>query len=227
MIDADREKRLAAEWAVAEVEDGMVVGLGTGTAASHAVRLLGARVGGGLSIRGVPTSNATRALAEAEDIPLTDLAEVPVVDLTIDGADELTPSLALTKGGGGALLFEKIVAASSRRMVVVAEAAKRVARLGAFPTPIEIVPLAAPLVTRALEHLGAHAVRPRTGFLTDGGHVILDADFGLVDDPERLAHALDHLVGVVEHGLFVGLAARAYVGVGETVVVVEPRALGE
>jgi ribose 5-phosphate isomerase A len=222
MVDADREKRLAAERAVAEVEDGMVVGLGTGSAASHAVRLLGARVRGGLSIRGVPTSNATRALAEAEGIALTDLARDPVVDLTIDGADELTPALALTKGGGGALLFEKIVAASSRRMIVVAEAKKRVERLGAFPTPIEIVPLAAPLVTRGLERLGARAVRPRAGFVTDGGHVILDADFGPIDDPERLAHALDHLVGVVEHGLFVGLAARAYVGVGDTVVVVDP-----
>ena len=143
MNAADDAKRLAAERALTLVQDGMALGLGTGSTAAHFVAALGRRVAEGLRIVGVPTSEATRRQAEALAIPLATLDERPELDLTIDGADEIDPQLRAIKGGGGALLREKMVAAASRRMVVIADASKRVERLGAFPLPVEVVPLRA------------------------------------------------------------------------------------
>ncbi len=218
-MNSEDLKRQAAARAVGLVSDGMRLGLGTGSTAKHFVSLLAERVRGGLKVVGVPTSEATRAQAAREGVPLTTLDETPELDLTVDGADELDDDLRLIKGGGGALLREKIVAAASRRMIVIAEGSKRVPTLGRFPLPIEVVPfgLGATKVAigRILERMElAGELRLRTGegtepFLTDGGHVILDAHLGRISDPERLAKSLNAVPGVVETGLFLGLASGA------------------
>jgi ribose 5-phosphate isomerase A len=216
----DDPKQRAAAAALDFVEPGMKLGLGTGSTASRFVTLLGAKVAAGLQVIGVPTSEATRAQAESLGIPLTTLEQTPELDLTVDGADELDAELRLIKGGGGALLREKIVAASSRRMIVVADASKKVARLGAFPLPVEVVPFGLGSTQIRLERAcaalgldGAIALRRKDGaaFLTDGGHYILDCAFGSIPDPERLAATLAAVPGVVEHGLFLGLASVALV----------------
>jgi ribose 5-phosphate isomerase A len=179
--------------------------------------LLGARVREGLQIIGVPTSEQTAQLARELDIPLTTLDEEPELDLCIDGADEFDADLRLIKGGGGALLREKIVAVAARRMIVIADASKEVAILGRFPLPIEVIPFGLTTtraaIARAAEACGCvgdltlRRNADGTPFLTDGGHLILDGHFGQIDQPERLATALKSLPGVVEHGLFVGIAA--------------------
>ncbi len=211
------QKRRAAARSLDFVAQGMVLGLGTGSTAALMVEMLGARVRAGLDIRGVPTSRATADLARRSGIPLTDLSAVHRLDLTIDGADEVDPGLRLIKGGGGALLREKIIASLSDRVVIIAEADKRVDRLGRFPLPVEVIPFAAPALTPRLEALGGDA-RPRVGadgepFVTDEGHHILDAAFGEIADPEALARRLADMPGVVEHGLFIGLAERAIFGI--------------
>ena len=217
MTDRDQEKLVAARASVALVEAGMVVGLGTGSTAAHVVRLLGERVRGGLAVTAVPTSESTRALAEHEGIPLVALDDVEALDLTIDGADEIDPALALIKGGGAALLHEKIVWSASRRCVVVADSAKLVARLGAFPLAVEVIRLGWRHAARRLEALGATVARrevngaPR---LTEEENYILDCRFGAIDDPARLAASIDAITGVVEHGLFVAMATEAVVGEG-------------
>jgi ribose 5-phosphate isomerase A len=217
----DDLKRAAAERAAALVVDGMRVGLGTGSTAAHLVTFLGERVRKGLSIVAVPTSEATRRQAEREAIPLTTLDEIPELDLTIDGADEIDDGLRLIKGGGGALLREKIVAAASRRIIIIADGSKWVRRLGRFPLPIEVVPFGLGATRRAIqkafERSGCRGdTRLRTAangepFRTDGGHYILDAHLGRIDDPDALASALAKMPGVVEHGLFLGLATGAIV----------------
>jgi ribose 5-phosphate isomerase A len=216
----DELRRQAAEAALSAVESGMKLGLGTGRTAEHFVRLLAAKVRGGLDVVGVPTSERTARLAEAEGIRLATLDQEPALDLTVDGADEIDPALRLIKGGGGALLREKIVASASARMIVVVDAAKMVAVLGAFPLPVEVVPFGLTATVRAIEKaagalglsgtikLRADGSRP---FFTDGGHHILDASFGRIDRPEALAEALARIPGVVEHGLFIGLASAAIV----------------
>lgn len=220
-------KYRAAAAALAQVESGMRLGLGTGSTAACFVDLLGDKVAQGLDIVGVPTSQATRALAQSRNIPLTTLEEMPELDLTIDGADEIDPALRLIKGGGGALLWEKIVAASSRRMIVIADASKRVAQLGAFPLPVEVVSFGlASTRRRILEALtslglsGAVTLRTRDGkaFVTDSGHSILDCALGTIPAPELLAAQLAQIAGVVEHGLFIGLAKDAIIGEAERVV---------
>jgi ribose 5-phosphate isomerase A len=218
-VSADALKRAAAERAAALVADGMHLGLGTGSTAAYFVTALGERVRGGLDVVSVPTSEATRRQAEREGIRLTTLEDVPELDLTIDGADEIDDSLRLIKGGGGALLREKIVAAASRRMVVIADDAKRVHQLGRFPLPIEVVPFGLEAtrraIARALDQTGNRVVlRLRSAanggpFATDGGHYILDAHLGRIDAPEALAAVLVTIPGVVEHGLFLGLATGA------------------
>lgn len=211
MSTSDDDKKLAAEAGAALVKDGMVVGLGTGSTAAHFVRALGPRVKQGLSIRGVPTSAATAALARTLGVPLVGFDQVSEIDLTIDGADEFDPRLALVKGGGGALLYEKVVAAASRRMVAVCDGKKKVDTLGRFPLPVEVVPFGYEQVLRRLSALGAKVkLRQSEGevFKTDGGHYILDAAFGAIPDPAGLAQEIDRIVGVVEHGLFVGLCTE-------------------
>jgi ribose 5-phosphate isomerase A len=219
--DVDNLKRAAAAHALPLVEPGMRVGLGTGSTASHFVELLAERVRVGLAIIAVPTSEATRALAGKLGIPLSTLDETPQLDLTVDGADEVAPDLALIKGGGGALLREKIVAAASARMVVIADDSKLVDVLGRFPLPIEVVPFGLAATRRHIERAVGEAGCPgparlrhgRDGhpFVTDGGHLILDAALERIPDPSSLAARLAEIPGVVEHGLFVGLAHSAII----------------
>lgn len=214
-------KWLAAKAAMAEVESGMRLGLGTGSTAKHFVDIVGRAVQNGLDVICVPTSEVTAAQALSLGIPLTDLETTPELDLTVDGADELGPGLALIKGGGGALLREKIVAAASRRMIVIADQSKKVEMLGRFPLPIEVNHFGLGVTTAAIAAVMAAfnaegELRRRlkadaTPFVTDGGHAILDAFFGRIPQPEALARALADIPGVVEHGLFIGLCQRAYV----------------
>ena len=225
---SDNLKRDAAERAAALVTDGMRLGLGTGSTAAYFVAALGARVRGGLSVVGVPTSEATREQAGREGIPLTTLDETPELDLTVDGADEIDDDLRLIKGGGGALLREKIVASSSRRMIVIADGAKRVSRLGRFPLPIEVVPFGLRATQVAIEKLletlemsgEIHLRRTADGtpYITDGGHFILDAHLGRIEKPNVLASTLNNIAGVVEHGLFIGLATGAILATGQGLV---------
>ncbi len=217
-MDADREKRLAAARAVALIEPGMTVGLGTGSTAAHAVRLIGARVTDGLRICGVPTSRQTARLARELGIPLLDLNDVPSVDLAIDGADEVDPAKRCIKGGGGALLHEKIVASAAKRLVIIVDSGKLVRRLGAFPLPVEVVPFAREQVRRLVASLGADATLragPDGPFVTDEGNLILDCRFGEIADAAALAARLDAAPGVVGHGLFVAMADDAIVGHGD------------
>jgi len=218
--DPSSFKRLAAEKALDFVRPDMKLGLGTGSTAALFVEALGARVHAGLDVIGAPTSEATRKQAEALGIKLTTLDETPELDLTVDGADELDGDLNLIKGGGGALLREKIVAASSKQMVVIADSSKRVATLGAFPLPVEVAPfglgstrIRLEAATRALGLKGEIRLRERDGrtFVTDGGHYILDCAFGAIPDPRALAAALGALPGIMDHGLFIGLASFAIV----------------
>lgn len=221
-MNADVQKRAAAARAVEFVCPGMRLGLGTGSTAKHFVELVGERVRAGLDIVAVPTSEATHADAKRCGIPLTTLDETPELDLTVDGADEIGPDLSLIKGGGGALLREKIVAAASARMIVIADQSKWVARLGRFPLPVEVTPFGFSATRRAVEKAIAALQRPgsltlRLGkdghaFVTDGGHWIIDAALDRIDDPKAMAHALSGIPGVMEHGLFVGLAHMAIIG---------------
>jgi ribose 5-phosphate isomerase A len=218
-MNADAQKRAAAARAVEFVRPGMRLGLGTGSTARHFVELVGERVRAGLDIVAVPTSQTTQADAERCGIPLTTLDDTPELDLTVDGADEIAPDLSLIKGGGGALLREKIVAAASARMIVIADETKWVAKLGRFPLPIEVAPFGLKATLRAIEKaigaiLGPKALKLRQGkdghaFVTDGGHCIIDAALERIDDPKAMAHALSGVPGVMEHGLFIGLAQMA------------------
>jgi ribose 5-phosphate isomerase A len=227
---SDALKRAAAQAALALVEPGMRLGLGTGSTAKHFVDGLGARVGQGLAILCVATSEATQTQAERLRIPMTTLDETPELDLTVDGADELDGRLCLIKGGGAALLREKIVAAASRRMVVIADAAKAVDTLGRFPLPIEVVPFGLGATRRAVVEAMASAgasgelvLRLKADgapLTTDGGHLILDAHLGRIPDPDALALALSQVPGVMEHGLFIGLATAAFVAGPDGVTVI-------
>lgn len=215
-MDAAAMKDEVARAALAHVEPGMRLGIGTGSTAEAFIRALAGRVSEGLRIVGVPTSERSAKLCGELGIPLATLEDLPELDLTIDGADEVDARLRLIKGGGGALLREKIVAAASARMLVIADASKKVEHLGAFPLPIEVNGFGVLATTLAIEKAGAMlglsgSIRLRmTGekpFITDGGHLIIDASFGLIPDPEALSAALHAIPGVVEHGLFLGLAS--------------------
>jgi len=223
----EREKAAAAAHAVTQVEDGMRVGLGTGSTAAYAVKGIGARVRQGLKITTIATSERTRALAEAEGIAVTDFTKCVELDLTIDGADESDRQLRLIKGGGGALLREKIVASVSKRVVIIADSAKLVGRLGKFPLPVEVVKFAWPVVVERLRTMGAKSklrlASDGTTFLTDEGHFILDAEFGSIGNPEEVAEILSTTPGVVEHGLFIGLATTLVIARGDAVEVIERR----
>jgi ribose 5-phosphate isomerase A len=230
----DALKRQAAARALEEVREGMKLGLGTGSTAKHFVDLLGEKVRAGMKVIGVPTSEATRAQAVQCGIPLTTLDEIDHLDLTVDGADEVDPALNLIKGGGGALLREKIVAAASDRMIVIADDTKWVDVLGRFPLPVEVIPfgLAATqaAIVRAFAESGVSGqMVVREGkdghvFVTDGGHWIVDAHLGRIGDAPRLAGLLSVIPGVVEHGLFIGLARTAILASAQGIRVVERRA---
>jgi ribose 5-phosphate isomerase A len=217
----EQEKEAAGRAAAKLVRDGDIVGLGTGSTAYFSVVALGERVKSGLSIIGIPTSIQTADLARAVGIPLTTLDEHPEIDITIDGADEVDPKLNLIKGGGGALLREKVVASVTKKMVVVADSSKIVPVLGKFPLPVEVISFARTVVGKKIVSLGA-SPRLRTKpdgspFLTDNGNQILDCSFGRIADPPALALALSNTPGIVEHGLFIGLATIALVGRGDHV----------
>ena len=227
----DELKRQAAGRALEQVCDGMRLGLGTGSTAKHFVELLGERVRAGLHVIGVPTSEATRADAQRCGIPLTTLDDIDRLDLTVDGADEIDPALDLIKGGGGALLREKIVAAASDRMIVIADDSKRVSTLGRFPLPVEVIPFGLSATRRAIERVFSESdvsgqMFVRTGkdghaFVTDGGHWIIDAHLGQIPDAPRLAGLLTSIPGVVEHGLFIGLASTAMLASSQGIRVFE------
>jgi ribose 5-phosphate isomerase A len=229
--DLEAYKRAAAVRAIPFVESGMRLGLGTGTTARYFVELVAERVRAGLKVLAVPTSEATRAQAAQLGIALATLDEVPELDLTVDGADEIAPDLTLIKGGGGALLREKIVASASRRMVVIADESKWVDQLGRFPLPIEIAPFGATVTQRAVEAAAAEIGCPGPAplrktsnghaFVTDGGHWLIDAQLQRIADPPRLAARLSAIPGVMGHGLFIGLARTAIVAGAAGVRVVE------
>ena len=214
LLDLNDLKRQAAERAVDFIESGMVVGLGTGSTAVHAVRALGRLLADGRlqNIVAIPTSEATAREAKSCNIPLVTLQTHPVIDLTIDGADEADPNLDLIKGLGGALLREKIVAVASKRFIIVGDYTKRAAQLGSkAPVPVEVIPFAERPVANYLQPLGARVEKRMAGdgerpFRTDESNIILDCYFGLISDPAALAQAIRQEPGVVEHGLFLNMA---------------------
>jgi len=207
----DDWKRSAAESALTQVAPGMIVGLGTGSTAEFVLLAMARRIREGLRITGVPTSEHTIARARELGIPLTELDRERPIDIAIDGADEVERgSLSLIKGGGGALTREKIVAQGATRFLIVVDQTKIVDRLGAATVPVEVVPFGWQATARRVEALRAKL--QRRDFVTDNGNYILDCAFGLIDSPKSLADALDHVAGVVEHGLFIGMATEVHVG---------------
>lgn len=232
-FDQDAAKAAAAVRALDFVEDGMRLGLGTGSTATAFVQLLGERVASGLAVTGVPTSERTGELARERGIPLATIDEMPELDLTIDGADEYDPALRLIKGGGGALLREKIVATASERMIVIADVNKAVSELGRFPLPVEVnrfgLAVTRAAVIREARRCGCEgSVSLRGGakpFVTDGDHFILDCHFGRIPEPEELASRLSAIPGVVEHGLFIGIACAVIsAGPDEVTILGHPEA---
>lgn len=222
--ELERLKRAAAMRAVEFVRDGMVVGLGTGSTAMHMVRALGDKVRNGMSVQAVATSHDTARLARAEGIPLIETDDAWCLDLAIDGADQVDPQFNLIKGGGGALLKEKIVAASAKQFIVVVDHTKRVPHLGvSFPLPIEVVPFGWGSTARQIEEAtaGKTVLRERDGamFLTEAGHLIVDAHVGKIEDPRDLEFRLNLIPGVVETGLFVGRTHLLIVGTDQGVQV--------
>lgn len=207
----DAEKEAAARASLKYVRDGQVVGLGSGSTATCAIRLLGERVRAGMKIRGIPSSIASRDLAIQLGIPLITFDQVQEIDVTIDGADEFDPALNLIKGGGGAMLREKIVASASKQLIIVTDSSKQVPVLGRFPPPVEVIGFAEPLVAKKISNLGARVIRRQDSsgkpYVTDEGHHILDCHFGKIPDPAVLARTLSETPGIVEHGLFVGMAS--------------------
>jgi ribose 5-phosphate isomerase A len=230
-MDIDGQKRAAAARALEFVRPGMRLGLGTGSTAKYFIEFLAERVRAGLDVIAVPTSVATEREAERLGVPLTTLDETLELDLTVDGADEIAPDLTLIKGGGGALLREKIVASASARVIIIADESKWVSVLGRFPLPIEVVPFGLGATRRAIETATADSGCPGPAllrrskdghaFVTDSGHWILDAALQRISDPRSLADRLAAIAGVVEHGLFVGLAQAAVIGNSSGVRIIE------
>jgi ribose 5-phosphate isomerase A len=218
----DEAKRMAARRALEFVEDGMLLGLGSGTTSAMFIQELGARVKQGLRVRGIATSVASQKLAESLYIPITNFDESPVLDLAIDGADEVGPGLALIKGGGGALLREKIIASAARKFIVIADSTKVVHQLGRFPLPVEVIQMALPIVTRKFEALGLNPKLRHhpdgSKYITDEGNFILDCACGEISDPVKTAAEIRRIPGVVEHGLFLRMASFALIASSEGVV---------
>jgi len=218
----DQEKEAAARASLRFVKDGQVVGLGTGSTAAYFIQLLGEQVKNGLRIRGIPSSDRSREQAASLGIPLTTLDECQQIDLTVDGADEVDPQLRLIKGGGGALLREKIVASATKQLVIVADASKRVPVLGKFPLPVEVIKFAQAVVVKKIEALGAEVSVRRVAdgkpYLTDENNHILDCRFGQIADADGLARQLSDMPGVVEHGLFIGMASIVLFANGSEIV---------
>jgi ribose 5-phosphate isomerase A len=218
----EQEKEAAARASLAYLKDGQIVGIGSGSTVAHFIRLLGEQVKKGLRIRGIPTSEHSGQEATKLGIALTTLDECQEIDVTVDGADEVDPQLRLTKGGGGALLREKIVASASKRLVIIADSTKRVPVLGKFPLPVEVIKFAQAVVKKKIEAMGAQVALRRAAngdpYLTDENNHILDCHFGKIVDPDGLARQLSDTPGVVEHGLFIGMASVVLVAEGSKVV---------
>ena len=216
------EKQRSAEAACEYVKDGMIVGLGTGSTAEFAVKKIGELVRNGLSIRGIPTSDATKILAESEGIPLIDFSETMFIDLTIDGADEIDANLNIIKGGGAALLREKIVASASSEEIIIVSGSKLVQQLGTFPLPVEVIPFGWQVVFNQLESLqGNPELRLKQGqpSVTDQGNFIVDCHFRKIENPEQLEQHLNMIPGVVENGLFINLCTRMIMADGENIII--------
>ena len=218
-------KKLSAENAVEQIEDGMIIGLGTGSTVKYAIKKLGILVRNGLSIQGIPTSGQTKKLAIQENIPLTSLSEHPEIDLTIDGADEVDSDLNLIKGGGGALTREKIIAFHSKRLIIVVDDSKVVKSLGIdFPLPVEVVKFEWKATKRSLETFGCNVQLRKImedPFITDNGNYILDCEFDRIANPEQLEQDINMIPGVVENGLFIGLAHKVIVGSTQGIMTLE------
>jgi len=217
----DQEKKEAARASLKFVKDGDVVGIGTGSTAKFFIELLGEQVRSGLKVRGIPTSERSGHLAASLGIPIITLDDCQQIDVTVDGADEFDPQLRLIKGGGGALLREKIVGSATKQYVIVTDASKRVPVLGKFPLPVEVIKFAQALVKKRIEALGAKVDLRRDGagkpYLTDENNYILDCRFGEIRDADGLARQLSDMPGVVEHGLFIGMANVVLVAGGSEV----------
>ena len=218
----DQEKEAAARASLRFVGDGQVVGLGTGSTAAYFIKLLGEKVRNGMRVRGIPTSDRSRELAESLGIPLTTLDECQEIAVTVDGADEVDPQLRLIKGGGGAMLREKIVASATKQLVIVADETKQVPVLGKFPLPVEVIKFAQALVAKRITALGAQVSLRKnadgTPFVTDEKNHILDCRFGQIADADTLARQLSEMPGVVEHGLFIGMASVVLLARGSEIV---------
>ena len=209
MQNLDEEKLLAAVEAVKFVENGQIIGLGTGSTAKFAVIEIGKLVAAGLKIKAVPTSNSTAELAESLNIPLIGLDETASIDVTIDGTDEFDAELNLIKGGGGALFREKMVARMTEREIIIADSTKKVDVLGKFKVPVEVVPIALNYARKQIEKInGSSQIREKSGkiFVTDAGNHIVDADFGEIENAAAMSEKLNDIEGVVCHGLFINLA---------------------
>jgi ribose 5-phosphate isomerase A len=222
MPDVEKEKEAAARQSLRYIHSGQVVGLGTGSTASYFIRLLGEMMQSGLRIRGIPTSRKTAELATSIGIPLITFEDSAVVDVAIDGADEIGPSLELIKGRGGALLREKVVAFAARQFIVIADSTKPVSKLGKTPVPVEVIPFAEPLLAWKITELGATVTLRKDAsgepFVTDEGHRILDCHFKELADPASVAQELENMPGVVEHGIFLDMADIALIGKGSEVI---------
>jgi len=214
--EAMNTKKMAAEEAVALIKDGMIVGLGTGSTAYWAIAKIGQRVKKGLNIRAIATSKESEAFARELNIPIVTFSEVNEIDITIDGADEVDSNLNLIKGGGGALLREKIIATASEKLIVVVDEGKLVKILGAFPLPLEVIPFGVESTRSKIENLGCKTEIRMTDkfekFITDNGNFILDCEFFMVKNPKKISHELNRIPGVVDSGLFIGLAHKVFVG---------------
>ncbi len=220
----DAEKLAAALAAVKFVKDGDVVGLGTGSTTTFAIKELGKRVKDGLKIKAAASSIRTEELAKSLGIEILDLGRLSKIDISIDGADEFTESLDLIKGGGGALFREKIIASLSKNAIIITDASKKVKKLGAFTVPVEVIPLAYQYVSDQINALGGkgilRSVEGKT-FVTDNGNLIIDADFGLIDDPAKLAADLNQINGLLAHGLFINITSKVIMSEGTDIIIFE------
>lgn len=216
----ESEKKLAALEAVKYIRDGMTIGLGTGSTAFYAVGAIGDLVKQGMQIKAVPTSVQTKQLARSLHIPLVEINEVNEIDITIDGADEFTTNFELIKGGGGALLREKVVASLTKENIIIADSSKHVQKLGKFKLPVEVIPFAMNYVISQLRGVGGEGVirkKDNNIYMTDSKNYIIDVDFGLIGNPAKFANELDHITGIVEHGLFINLTQRIIMAEEKTI----------